>query len=114
MSDDQPTTAPDPEVAPAPVVIDLDAIRAAHAAENEVGPVLRFNGNDYQLPARLPLKILSNVAGLMRGSFAVLNDTFVTLFGEEVAAELFATLNHADVPDLLNQIGSAYGVTLGN
>lgn len=114
MSEEQPVTAPDPETPPAPVVIDLDAIRAAHAAENEIGPVLKFNGNEYQLPARLPLKILANVAGLMRGSFAVLNDTFVVLFGDEVAAELYATLDHADVSDLLNEIGSAYGITLGN
>lgn len=114
MSDDQPTTAPDPDAPPAPVVIDLDAIRAAHAAENEVGPVLRWNGNDYQLPPRLPLRVLSNVAGLMRGSFASLHDTFVALFGDDIANELFATIDHADTTDLLNQVGGAYGISLGN
>lgn len=114
MSDEE-IIEPVPEVdPPAPVVIDLDAIRAAHAAEADIGPVVRFNGADYQLPARLPLRILSNVGALMRGSFLALNDTFITLFGETVANELFATLDHADTSEFFDQIGKAYGVSLGN
>lgn len=110
----EPEAPADPVVVPEPVVIDLDAIRAANAAETEVGPVVHFNGTDYTLPARLPLRVLSNVAGLMRGSFVSLNDTFIALLGEQVANELFATLNSEDVKIFLEQVGAAYGVSLGN
>lgn len=102
------------EDAPAPVSIDLDAMRAARAAESGVGPTVRFGGVDYELPARLPLTMLRNIGGLMRGTFLALEDTFTALLGADVAKQLFDTLDVDDARDFIDQVGAAYGVSLGN
>lgn len=38
--------------------IDLDAYRAARREADQEGPVVRFGGKSYQLPAEMPLEVL--------------------------------------------------------
>lgn len=113
--------------------IDVDAFLAASRAEAGVKPVLVLNGVERELPAKLPLELLVEVAGLLSGSFSALRRVLEALFPKEeptsyfdspnaedgapgayVVDELWRTLDADSTRALVEAIGNAYGVTLGN
>lgn len=108
--------------------IDVDAFLAASRAEAGVKPVLVLGGVERELPAKLPLELLVEVAGLLSGSFSALRRVLEALFPKDqptsyadpealtgyIVDELWAVLDADSTRALVEAIGNAYGVTLGN
>lgn len=93
-------------------MIDLDAARAARKEANGEGPVVRFGGQDYELPAELPFAVLEAMRGLQNEETAAASIVEMTeaLLGPHYAAIRAAGLSVDDMNELVGGVLTEYGV----
>jgi len=96
------------------MMLDLDAKRAARSEAQNVPHAVRFGGENFEFPARLPLEFLDRMtAGTPRAAFAVLlgEDPDATPPGGEMTARFFK--HRPDDGDLEAISTGLYSTSLG-
>lgn len=94
-------------------LIDLDAARAAEKEVKKDGPVVRFGGKDYVLPARLPFAVLEAFRGVdvKATQPSALAAITVALMGEDNIEQMKADgLSIEDMDPLITGVLQEYGV----
>jgi hypothetical protein len=94
--------------------LDLDAKRAARSEATNAAHTVRFGGEDFEFPARMPLEFLDRMtAGTPRAAFAVLlgEDPDATPAGGEITARFFS--HRPDDGDLEAISSGLYSTTVG-
>lgn len=88
-------------------VIDLDAARSARAEAQAEPVVLRFGGNEYQLPPELPADFAFLAAE------EKVREAVAALLGDDADAFFAARPSLADLTALAEAAGDVYGVEPG-
>lgn len=103
-------------------VIDLDALSAARAeVRKDEAPTVRFSGRDFQLPYELPFAVIEAISRLQKAqekddnalAADVIIDVSRALFGADFQAFLDLRPSMQDVSTLLENVSSAYGMSMG-
>lgn len=94
------------------MTIDLDAARAARREGKGEGPVLKFEGKEYQLPPELPYEALEPIQGINNPATAAgaMVDLMKALLGpyyDEIKSEL----SFDDLEAFVEGAMQEYGVT---
>lgn len=99
-----------------PQIIDLDKIGAARREAQEERPVIRFSGNDFQLPPEMPFAVIEAV-GRLSGNEAdnaalaeSMADIARALFGKRYREFLDLGPSVEDMTSLLSEVAPAYGL----
>lgn len=122
MEDDDTKGSAEPqpdEPAAGEVEIDLDKHKAARREAGKSGPVVRFGGDRFHLPAELPYDLIALMVEVMDsngfGFSQPLDDTLELLLGSKKAVAKFKKHKPSvdDVAQLLEGVLVAYGVKPG-
>lgn len=98
-------------------MIDLDAKRAEREAARreaeKVGPVIKFGGISYELPAELPYGTLEALRGINNEETApaAMSDLVRALLGKQYEAFLASSPSIEDVNELVGGLMTEYGVS---
>jgi len=91
-------------------IIDLDAARSARAEALAEAPVIRFNGQDYTLPAELPWSI---VEAASTGETKAIVSAVKSLLGEQWNDFEKSGVSVSDMTTLIENIATVYGTSPG-